>query len=85
MRRKRSCIVEQLYIRFSFPIQTDTLVVWKEFAITGVGDKVKREVKNEIEILSVLSHPNIIAYYTHFFGEKDIFIEMEYANGDFSS
>lgn len=41
-------------------------------------------MKNEIEILSVLSHPNIIAYYTHFFGEKDIFIEMEYANGDIS-
>uniref|UniRef100_A0A914W1I5 non-specific serine/threonine protein kinase n=1 Tax=Plectus sambesii TaxID=2011161 RepID=A0A914W1I5_9BILA len=62
-------------------MQNDTLVVWKEFTITGVGDKVKREVKNEIEILSVLSHPNIIAYYTHFFGETEIFIEMEYANG----
>ena len=41
------------------------------------------QIKNEINIMSRLNHPNIIKLYSHFEDESDIFLVMEYAkNGD---
>nr|AKN21710.1 NEK8-1 [Schmidtea mediterranea] len=55
----------------------NSLVVWKEIDI----DKNKiNEIQNEIDILSILDHPNIVAYYNHFVYIDTVFIEMEYAN-----
>lgn len=43
------------------------------------------KVDNEIEILSTLSHTNIIAFYNHFADDKSIYIEMEFAEGMYDS
>ena len=36
---------------------------------------------NEINILAMLKHPNIIAYFDSFVDEKSLMIVMEYAPG----
>ncbi|RNF12496.1 putative protein kinase [Trypanosoma conorhini] len=43
--------------------------------------KEKRDVQNEIRILSAVNHPNIIRYHEHFEDGTLIFIIMEYADG----
>lgn len=35
---------------------------------------------NEVKVLSILHHPNIISYYGSFESNGELFIEMEYAN-----
>ena len=37
--------------------------------------------KNEINVLKMLHHPNIIGYYDSFTAEKSLMIVMEYAPG----
>lgn len=36
---------------------------------------------NEVIVLSMLSHPNIIEYYENFLEDKALMIVMEYAQG----
>ena len=36
---------------------------------------------NEVKVLSMLKHPNIIEYYASFVHERDMMIVMEYAAG----
>ncbi|XP_038075456.1 serine/threonine-protein kinase Nek9-like [Patiria miniata] len=60
--------------------EDNSLVVWKEINLSRATDKDKRDAQNEIEILSMLNHANIITYYNHFVDESSLFIEMEYAN-----
>ncbi len=36
---------------------------------------------NEVQILSMLDHPNIISYYDNFEEDGVLMIEMEYADG----
>lgn len=36
---------------------------------------------NEISILSILEHNNIIAYFNHFMDKNTLLIELEYCNG----
>eukprot|EP00794_Sanderia_malayensis_P005949 gene5949-6639_t len=57
------------------------LVVWKEIDLPKVSEEEKDSTFNEVEILSLLDHINIIAYYNHFFDDVTLYIEMEYANG----
>lgn len=57
------------------------MVVWKEVGLGRLNERNRQEVENEIEILSLLDHPNVIAYSNHFFCEDMLYIEMEYANG----
>lgn len=73
------------------------MVVWKEISLAAVrSDGSKREVDNEIEILSSLQHPHVIQcvltlhlcflfsfrrYFTHFSDDTTLYIEMEYADG----
>lgn len=61
--------------------QDNSLVVWKEIELTGLSDKKRRDVMNEISILSILQHNNIIAYYNHFMDKNTLLIELEYCNG----
>lgn len=35
----------------------------------------------QVEVLSILKHPNIIAYFDNFVEEKSLMIVMEYAPG----
>jgi len=56
-------------------------VVWKEVELTCLSEKERRDVMNEIGILSILQHNNIIAYFNHFMDKNTLFIELEYCNG----
>ncbi len=57
------------------------MVVWKEINLAQANEKTRLNAQNEIDILSMLNHANIITYYNHFVDESALFIEMEYANG----
>lgn len=37
---------------------------------------------NEVKVLSMLHHPNIIQYYENFLEDKALMIVMEYAQGN---
>lgn len=49
--------------------------------LKSLSEKESRDVMNEISILSMLEHNNIIAYFNHFMDNKSLFIELEYCNG----
>lgn len=56
-------------------------MVWKEVDLNSLSEKERRDVMNEINILSMLEHNNIIAYFNHFMDKNSLFIELEYCNG----
>ncbi|KAJ3613034.1 hypothetical protein NHX12_019290 [Muraenolepis orangiensis] len=60
--------------------EDNSLVVWKEVELGCLSEKERRDVMNEICILSILQHNNIIAYFNHFMDERMLFIELEYCN-----
>ena len=59
----------------------NSLVVWKEIELPKVSEEEKDKSLNEVDVLSLLDHANIICYYNHFFDDYTLYIEMEYANG----
>ena len=61
--------------------EDNSFVVWKEVNLGRLGEKEKRDALNEVEILSLLNHANVITYYNHFLDNQTLLIEMEYANG----
>ncbi|MGH0182364.1 UNVERIFIED_CONTAM: hypothetical protein FKN15_009426 [Acipenser sinensis] len=61
--------------------EDNSLVVWKEVDLNSLSEKQRRDAMNEIVILSVLQHDNIIAYYNHFLDKNTLLIELEYCNG----
>uniref|UniRef100_A0A3Q3VZ91 non-specific serine/threonine protein kinase n=1 Tax=Mola mola TaxID=94237 RepID=A0A3Q3VZ91_MOLML len=61
--------------------EDNSLVVWKEVDLNSLSEKERRDVMNEINILSILEHNNIIAYFNHFLDKNSLFIELEYCNG----
>ncbi|XP_028914694.1 serine/threonine-protein kinase Nek9 isoform X2 [Ornithorhynchus anatinus] len=61
--------------------EDDSLVVWKEVDLTRLLEKERRDALNEIVILALLQHDNIIAYYNHFMDNSTLLIELEYCNG----
>uniref|UniRef100_A0A3P9KAZ9 non-specific serine/threonine protein kinase n=1 Tax=Oryzias latipes TaxID=8090 RepID=A0A3P9KAZ9_ORYLA len=61
--------------------EDNSLVVWKEVDLNSLSEKERRDVMNEINILSVLEHNNIIAYFNHFMDKNSLLIELEYCNG----
>ena len=42
----------------------------------------RQSALNEVKVLSMLSHPNIIEYYENFLEDKALMIVMEYAQGN---
>ncbi|XP_073725913.1 serine/threonine-protein kinase Nek9 [Misgurnus anguillicaudatus] len=61
--------------------EDNSLVVWKEIDLNCLSDKKRKDVMNEISILSILHHNNIIAYFNHFMDKNTLLIELEYCNG----
>uniref|UniRef100_A0A1A8LLC1 non-specific serine/threonine protein kinase n=2 Tax=Nothobranchius pienaari TaxID=704102 RepID=A0A1A8LLC1_9TELE len=61
--------------------EDNSLVVWKEVDLNSLSEKERRDVTNEISILSMLEHNNIIAYFNHFMDKNTLLIELEYCNG----
>ncbi|CAF1097538.1 unnamed protein product, partial [Brachionus calyciflorus] len=57
----------------------NSLVVWKEIELKKLELKYRQEAFSEVEILSMLDHPNIISYYKHFIGDDVLYIELQYA------
>lgn len=57
----------------------NSLVVWKEINLKRLDTKARNEAFSEVEILSILDHPNIITYFKHFIGDDILYIELEYA------
>lgn len=71
-----------LQLKDVFVFQDDSLVVWKEVDLTRLSEKERRDALNEIVILALLQHENIIAYYNHFMDNTTLLIELEYCNGE---
>ena len=65
-----------------FTLQDNSLVVWKEVDLNCLSDKERRDVMNEISILSILQHNNVVAYFNHFLDKDTLLIELEYCNGE---
>lgn len=57
-------------------------MVWKEVSLDKCSLNEQNDAQNEIDILALLDHKNIISYFNHFVDEHTLFIEMEYANGE---
>lgn len=53
----------------------------KAIETSAMNPKEKRDVQNEIAILSRVNHPNIVRYQEHFEDGTLMFIVMEYADG----
>nr|XP_061798471.1 serine/threonine-protein kinase Nek9-like [Nerophis lumbriciformis] len=61
--------------------EDNSLVVWKEVDLNSLSERERKDVMNEISILSILEHNNIIAYFNHFMDKNTLLIELEYCNG----
>ena len=59
----------------------DSLVVLKEITILDLSAAERQAAMNEVRVLGMLSHPNIISYYDSFDEDGTLWIEMEYADG----
>jgi len=57
------------------------LLVAKEININGLSQKECDNALNEVRVLSVLVHPNIIRCYESFIDRMSLVIIMEYADG----
>ncbi len=60
----------------------ERLVVIKQIPVDDLGKEERFSAMNEVKVLSMLKHPNIIAYYENFVEEKSLWIVMEYAPGE---
>eukprot|EP00475_Leptophrys_vorax_P007174 TRINITY_DN14548_c0_g1_i1.p1 TRINITY_DN14548_c0_g1~~TRINITY_DN14548_c0_g1_i1.p1 ORF type:complete len:455 (-),score=108.70 TRINITY_DN14548_c0_g1_i1:84-1448(-) len=55
--------------------------VMKKITVSGMGEQELADCKKEIQILSVMKHPNIIRYKRSFVRRGALCIVMEYADG----
>ena len=53
----------------------------KQIPVEEMSKEERQAAMNEVKVLSMLKHPNIIAYSDSFFQEKALMIVMEYAQG----
>ncbi|XP_043239693.1 serine/threonine-protein kinase Nek8-like [Amphibalanus amphitrite] len=58
-----------------------SLVVIKEVNMHDLSADERKLAINEIEVLAMMDHPNIVAYYDNFERDGLLFIEMEYVDG----
>lgn len=56
-------------------------VIIKDIPVEQMTGEERRAALNEVHVLQMLKHPNIIAYFDSFFGETSFMIAMEYAQG----
>ena len=56
-------------------------VVIKQIPVEDLGKEERFSALNEVKVLAMLQHPNIIGYYDNFVAEKSLMIVMEYAPG----
>ena len=58
-----------------------SLIVIKQIPVDELQQVERKAALNEVEVLRMLKHPTIIAYYDNFMEEKSLMIAMEYAPG----
>lgn len=59
----------------------DSLVILKEINMHDLTAAERQLAMNEINVLSMLDHPNIVSYYDSFEQDGVLMIELEYADG----
>ena len=59
----------------------DALLVVKAIMLTGYSEVQRREIINEVTVMSRASHPNVIAYEGSFVERDTLHIVMELAGG----
>jgi NIMA (never in mitosis gene a)-related kinase len=59
----------------------NSLVVIKQIPIQEMQTEERQAALNEVDVLKLLRHPNIIAYHANFLSEQSLMIVMEYAPG----
>eukprot|EP00105_Crassostrea_gigas_P014526 XP_011431214.1 PREDICTED: uncharacterized protein LOC105330955 isoform X4 [Crassostrea gigas] len=59
----------------------DSLVILKEINMHDLNAAERQLALNEVSILAMLDHPNIISYYDSFEEDGVLMIEIEYADG----
>ena len=57
------------------------LVIIKQIPVEQMTKEERQAALNEVKVLSMLDHPNIIEYYENFLEDKTLMIVMEYAPG----
>ncbi|XP_041360031.1 serine/threonine-protein kinase Nek8-like [Gigantopelta aegis] len=57
------------------------LVIIKQIPVEQMTREERQAAINEVKVLSMLHHPNIIEYYENFLEDKALMIVMEYAQG----
>ena len=60
----------------------NSLVVIKQIPIQEMQTEERQAALNEVDVLKLLRHPNIIAYHANFLSEQSLMIVMEYAPGN---
>lgn len=62
-------------------ISDGSLFIIKQIPVEDLSKEERQAAMTEVKVLSMLKHPNIIAYIDSFFEEKALMIVMEYAQG----
>ena len=57
-------------------------LIIKEIPVEQMTKEERQAALNEVKVLSMLDHPNIIQYIENFLEDKALMIVMEYAEGD---
>lgn len=57
------------------------LAIIKQIPVEQMTKEERQAALNEVKVLSMLHHPNIIEYYENFLEDKALMIVMEYAQG----
>ena len=53
----------------------------KQIPVDAMTKEERIAALNEVKVLSILNHPNIIKYYENFLEQAGLMIVMEYAEG----
>ncbi|XP_073962816.1 serine/threonine-protein kinase Nek8-like [Choristoneura fumiferana] len=62
--------------------KTDTLLtIVKDIQLNIKIQDHKKDIDNEVDILSTMNHPNVIQFYDCYYTEHYVMISMEYATG----
>lgn len=55
-----------------------TLVAFKEIDLQNMSGSDRKKAMGEVQVLSMLNHPNIVTYYKSYEYDGRLLIEMEY-------
>jgi len=62
-------------------VSDKSLSIMKQIPVDTMTKEERLSALNEVKVLSILNHPNIIKYYENFLEEAALMIVMEYAEG----